>query len=79
MDQVSHEVGLMAGEIWKYLEKSGEASLTDVKKAVIGSKSSAKKELRFNMGLGWLLRESNLKIDETGVGRSRRITLKLNK
>lgn len=51
-------IGIIAGEIWRYLEKNEEAS---VGKLTQGLKQTDRMIL---LGLGWLAREDKLKIEK---------------
>jgi hypothetical protein len=48
------EIGIVAGEIWQYLEKYNEASLTNLIEA-----TGRDRDLLI-MGLGWLAREGHI-------------------
>jgi hypothetical protein len=48
------EIGIVAGEIWQYLEKYNEASLTNIIEA-----TGRDRDLLI-MGLGWLAREGHI-------------------
>lgn len=78
MEDFTYEVGTFAGEIWTYLNEKGEVPLPQLKKDLVGAKPSQRNDMKFSMSLGWLLRENNLKLDESGLGRSRRLTVSLN-
>ncbi|MCK5683260.1 winged helix-turn-helix domain-containing protein [bacterium] len=78
MENLTYEVGTVAGDIWTYLKENGEVTVPQLKKALVGSKPSQRNEMKFSMGLGWLLRENNLKLDESGLGRSRRVKVTLS-
>jgi len=54
------KAGEMAGKIWEALSEKGELTGKELKKAV---KAKAEKDLY--LGLGWLLREDKLNIEET--------------
>jgi hypothetical protein len=58
------EIGELAGEIWDFLEESGESSLTQVNDAVEAPRS------RVNMAIGWLAREDKLVFNDQGRGVS---------
>jgi hypothetical protein len=48
------KIGLAAGDIWRILEKEGEASRT------LLNKKTGLPENIFYMGLGWLMREDKI-------------------
>lgn len=48
------EIGIVAGEIWQYLEKYGETSLSKLLEA-----TQRERDLII-MGLGWLAREGHI-------------------
>ncbi|MDD5687677.1 MAG: winged helix-turn-helix domain-containing protein [Elusimicrobia bacterium] len=56
------EIGLTAGDIWKYLEKNGEVSALKLKSA-LGITNTV-----LYMGIGWLARESKISITEYAKG-----------
>ncbi len=54
------EIGIVAGEIWHYLDQHGEASFTDLAKGIERDRDNVL------MSLGWLAREGHvilIKID----------------
>ena len=54
------EIGIVAGEIWQYLEKYNEATLSQITKAL-------KRERDIVMlSLGWLGREGHIFIEKEG-------------
>ncbi|HDN85862.1 MAG: hypothetical protein DRP68_04820 [Candidatus Omnitrophota bacterium] len=55
------EIGIIAGEIWHFLEKKGKVSL---KKLVKGIDRDEKLVL---MSLGWLAREGHVVIEKKGA------------
>lgn len=57
-------IGELAGEVWDFLEESGESSLTQVNDAVDAPRS------RVNMAIGWLAREDKLEFNNEGRGVS---------
>ena len=58
---LQEKAGNIAGEIWKALSEAN-ASLTY--KQIKKTTKLAEKD--FNLGLGWLLREDKLNVEETG-------------
>ena len=48
------EIGIVAGEIWQYLDKHGEVSSTDIVKDIDKSRDL------ILMSLGWLAREGHV-------------------
>ncbi len=53
------EIGIVAGEIWQFLEKRKEASLEDIFKSLDKSKEI------ILMSLGWLAREGHVLVRKT--------------
>lgn len=58
------DVGEVAGDVWNFLEKKGESSLSAVNDAVDEPRS------RVNMAIGWLAREGKLEFNDEGRGVS---------
>jgi hypothetical protein len=56
------EIGIVAGEIWQYLEKNKEASLSKIAKAIKRDKDMVL------LSLGWLSREGHVYIRKEGNG-----------
>jgi len=48
------EIGIVAGEIWHFLDQKGEVSLTDLAKGIDRSRDNVL------MSLGWLAREGHV-------------------
>ena len=48
------EIGIVAGEIWHYLDQHGEVSLSDLTKGIERNPDNVL------MSLGWLARESHV-------------------
>lgn len=48
------EIGIVAGEIWHYLDQKGEVSLSELKKGIDRSPEN------IMMSLGWLAREGHV-------------------
>ena len=63
---MDHEIGLMAGEIWRTLRERGEMSVAALKKAVGAKDATA------DWAIGWLAREDKL------VLRKERNTFKIS-
>ena len=55
-----HLIGETAGKVWRFLDKHGEANLTQIKK---GMKGDADLILQ---AIGWLAREDKLLIEKKG-------------
>lgn len=55
-------IGNLAGEVYHFLEDSGQASLSDIAENVNGPRS------KVNMAIGWLAREEKLIFDDNGRG-----------
>jgi len=53
------EIGIVAGEIWHYLDQKGEVSLTDLKKGIDRTPEN------ILMSLGWLAREGHVILVKT--------------
>jgi len=56
------EIGVTAGEIWKYLDKNGEVTALKLKSA-LGINNTV-----LYMGIGWLAREGKIDIVEYAKG-----------
>ena len=65
---MQEEIGIIAGAIWHVLDKEGEVSLAQLKKAVNG------KTPVFDWAMGWLAREDKVVI--TREKRSFRVRLR---
>lgn len=55
-------LGFLAGDIFKYLEKHGEASLNDLKTELNQTPAM------LQMAVGWLAREGQIQITKQGAG-----------
>lgn len=55
------ELGIVAGEIWHFLDEHGSCSLTDLVKDL------DKPHDMILMSLGWLAREGHVKLDQVGA------------
>ena len=53
------EIGIVAGDIWHYLDQAKSASLTQIVKAI-----DKKRDVAL-MSLGWLAREGHVVMEET--------------
>ena len=53
------EIGIVAGEIWHYLDQKGEVSLTDLEKGLDRTPEN------ILMSLGWLAREGHVILVKT--------------
>lgn len=62
------EIGIVAGEIWHYLDKKQEASLSELTKNIDRSREN------ILMSLGWLAREGHVVLVKTD--NDYRITLR---
>lgn len=62
------EIGIVAGEIWHYLDKKQEASLSELTKSIDRSREN------ILMSLGWLAREGHVVLVKTD--NDYRITLR---
>ncbi len=51
------EIGIIAGEIWHYLEQNPEVKVSDLNNAIDKPRDS------ILMSLGWLAREGHIKLD----------------
>ncbi len=51
---IKTDIGNTAGRIWRYLDKKGERTLSDIKKDLIMEGSEVR------MALGWLARENKI-------------------
>lgn len=56
------KIGIVAGEIWHYLEKEGRASLPNL------TSSIEEDEKVIIMGLGWLAREGHVVLERKEEG-----------
>lgn len=54
------EIGIVAGEIWHYLDQHGEANFTDLVKGIDRAADNVL------MSLGWLAREGHVILVKTG-------------
>ena len=61
-------IGDAAGEIWKYLDQNGSASVTKITNETGINKNDVQR------GIGWLLKEDKLLIE--AVGRTETLSLK---
>ena len=56
------EIGIVAGEIWHYLDQHGEVKLSDLVKGIDKSRDNVL------MSLGWLAREGHVVLEEFMTG-----------
>jgi len=54
------EIGIIAGDIWHFLDTHGEVSLADLVKGIDKSRDNVL------MSLGWLAREGHVLLQQTG-------------
>jgi len=54
------EIGIVAGDIWHYLDQHGEVTLTELAKGIDKSRDNVL------MSLGWLAREGHVLLRQTG-------------
>ena len=62
------EIGIVAGDIWHYLDECKSATLTDIVKGIDKDRNVAL------MSLGWLAREGHVILESTG--RDYKVTLR---
>ena len=55
------EIGIVAGDIWHFLDQHGEVSLADLIRGIDKSRDNVL------MSLGWLAREGHVLLRQTGV------------
>ena len=51
---IKPRIGINAGKIWEFLDRNGESSISDIKKALSLKSSDVR------MALGWLARENKI-------------------
>jgi len=56
------EIGIVAGEIWHFLDQHGEVSLNDLTKSLDHSREN------ILMSLGWLAREGHVILNQSQDG-----------
>lgn len=54
------EIGIVAGEIWHFLDQRGEVSLDELVKSIDKSRDNVL------MSLGWLAREGHVLLEQAG-------------
>ncbi|MEW6556256.1 MAG: winged helix-turn-helix domain-containing protein [Elusimicrobiota bacterium] len=59
---MTHEIGVIAGKIWHYLDKNGEVTALKLKSALGVTNTT------LYMGIGWLARENKVNIVEYAKG-----------
>jgi hypothetical protein len=64
------EIGIVAGEIWHYLDQHGEVSLSELVSGIDKTRDNVL------MSLGWLARESHVVLDQSG--QEYRVSLRKN-
>jgi len=64
------EIGIIAGDIWHFLDQHGEASLTGLVKSIDKSRDNVL------MSLGWLAREGHVLLQQ--IGSDYKISLRKN-
>jgi hypothetical protein len=64
------EIGIVAGEIWHYLDQHGEVSLVDLVRGIDKTRDNVL------MSLGWLAREGHVLLIQTD--KDYRISLRKN-
>jgi Winged helix-turn-helix domain (DUF2582) len=57
------EIGIVAGDIWHYLDENGSVSLENLVKGI------SKPQNLVLMGLGWLAREGHVIVENSGEYR----------
>jgi len=58
------EIGIVAGDIWHYLDRHGEVTLSSLVKGIDKSRDNVL------MSLGWLAREGHVVLQQTGTDYS---------
>ncbi len=56
------EIGIIAGDIWHFLDQHGEVNLSDLVKGIDKSRENVL------MSLGWLAREGHVLLQQLGNG-----------
>ena len=64
------DIGIVAGEIWHYLDKFGETSLSSLIKGIKKDRDVAL------MSLGWLAREGHILLSQASSGKGLKVTLR---
>lgn len=54
------QIGIIAGDIWHFLDQHGEVTLTELAKGIDKSRD------KVLMSLGWLAREGHVLLQQTG-------------
>ena len=62
------EIGIVAGDIWHFLDQHGEVTLTELVKGIDKSRDNVL------MSLGWLAREGHVLLQQ--VGNDYRVSLR---
>jgi len=63
------EIGIVAGDIWHYLDQHGEVKLSDLIKGIDKSRDNVL------MSLGWLAREGHVVLEEC-VAKDYKVSLR---
>lgn len=64
------EIGIIAGDIWHYLDQHGESSLTDLVRGIDKPRDSVL------MSVGWLAREGHVVLQQ--IDKDYKISLRKN-
>lgn len=64
------EIGIVAGDIWHYLDQHGEVTLTQLVKGIDKQRDNVL------MSLGWLAREGHVVLQQ--IGSDYKVTLRKN-
>lgn len=64
------DIGIVAGEIWHYLDKNGETTLAALLKGIEKDRDIAL------MSLGWLAREGHTLLYQADSGKSLKVKLR---
>ena len=64
------DIGIVAGDIWHYLDKNGETSFSGLIKGIKKDRDIAP------MSLGWLAREGHILLSQSDSGRGLKVKLR---
>ena len=78
-ESIGGKVGMLSGKIWEHLSKNGETSVAKLKKSVLKEQDIPMGDYIVAMSIGWLLREDNIVLRETGNGKGYRLMVDLRK
>lgn len=78
-NEIQERVGTIAGKVWGFLSENGESTVAQIKKGVLKGIQMPMADTIVSMALGWLLRENNLVLRETGKGKGYRLLIDLKK